>query len=102
MRDFNKNRAYFFYFVSWFSLSCLEILYDIHEYFDIQNLKTLSGIHVTPKSKNSNLRYSAPALGRIHETRKSNKLKPEVFGSSPRTQPGAEPSGFNLFDFRVS
>ena len=25
MRDFNKNRAYFFYFVTWISLSCLEI-----------------------------------------------------------------------------
>ena len=52
MRDFNKNRAYFFYFVTWISLSCLEIFYGIHQYFDMKNLKTLGGIHVTRKSKN--------------------------------------------------
>ena len=70
MRDFNKNREYFFYFVSWISLSCLEILYGIHQYFDIKNVKTLGGIHVTRKSKNWNLRYSAPRTFRkwkVHE-----------------------------------
>ena len=52
MRDFNKNRAYFFYFATWISLSCLEIFDGIHQYFDMKNLKTLGGIHVTRKSKN--------------------------------------------------
>ena len=66
MRDFNKNRAYFFYFVTWISLSCLEIFDGIHQYFDMKNLKTVGGIHVTRKSKNWKLRYSAPALGGIH------------------------------------
>ena len=70
MRDFNKNRAYFFYFVTWISLSCLEIFDGINQYFDMKNLKTLGGIHVTRKLKNWNLRYSAHALGSIHETRK--------------------------------
>ena len=117
MLGFNKNRAYFFYFVTWISLSCLEIFYGIHQYFDMKNLKTFGGIHVTRKSKNLNLRYSAPALGGIHETRKLNILKQEVFGSwlgprasapasapplGPGEGPRAEAAGFNYFDFRVS
>ena len=57
MRGFNKNRAYFFYFVTWISLSCLEIFDGIHQYFDMKNLKTLGDIHVTRKSKNQNLRF---------------------------------------------
>ena len=52
MRGFNKNRAYFFYFVTWISLSSLEFFYGIHQYFDMKNLKTLGDIHVTRKSKN--------------------------------------------------
>ena len=52
MRDFNKKRAYFFYFVRWILLIYLEIFYGIYQYFDMKNLKTLGGIHVTRKSKN--------------------------------------------------
>ena len=97
MRDFNKNRAYFFYFVNWISLSCLEIFYGIHQNFDMKNLKTFGGIHVTRKSKNWNLRYSAPVVGGIHETRKSNKLKPEVsapgWARGPERRPERRPEG---------
>ena len=68
MRDFNKNRAYFFYFVTWISLSCLEILYGIHQYFDMKNLKTLGGIHVTPKSKKMRAKYLVQFLDLVsHE-----------------------------------
>ena len=52
MPDFNKKRGYFFYFVTRILLSCLEFFDGIHQYFDMKNLKTLGGIHVTRKSKN--------------------------------------------------
>ena len=51
-RHFKKNRAYFFYFVIWISLTCQEIFDGIHDNFDMKNLKTLAGIHETRKSKN--------------------------------------------------
>ena len=51
IRHFNINRAYFF-FVTWISLTCLEIFDDIHDNFDMKNLKTFGGIHETRKSKN--------------------------------------------------
>ena len=52
IRHFITNRAYFFYFVTWISLTCLEIFDGIHDYFDMKNLKTFGGIHETRKSKN--------------------------------------------------
>ena len=51
IRHFIINRAYFF-FVTWISLTCLEIFDDIHDYLDMKNLKTFGGIHETRKSKN--------------------------------------------------
>ena len=51
IRHFIINRAYFF-FVTWISLTCLEIFHGIHDYFDMKNLKTFGGIHETRKSKN--------------------------------------------------
>ena len=52
IRHFIINRAYFFYFVTWISLTCLEIFDGIHNYFDMKNLKTFGRIHETRKSKN--------------------------------------------------
>ena len=51
-RHFKKNREYFFYFVTWISLTFFKIFDGIHNYFDMKNLKTFGRIHETQKSKN--------------------------------------------------
>ena len=50
--SFHYKPRIFFFFVTWISLTCLEIFHGIHDYFDMKNLKTFGGIHVTRKSKN--------------------------------------------------
>ena len=96
MRDFIINRAYFFYFVTWISLSCQEIFDGIHHYFDTKNLKTLGGIHETRKSKNWNQRYSAPGWALGPPLRASR--------SAPALGPSQEPkplvSIYLIFEFR--
>ena len=77
IRHFIINREYFFYFVTWISLSSLEIFYGFTNILT-RKLETLGGF-MWHKNQNETSRFGSCL--RFHETRKSNKLKPEV--SSP-------------------
>ena len=121
MRHFNENRAYFFHFVTWISLSCLEILLWYSRIFWHEKLENLSWYSCNTKIKKlkpevfgSCLRwYSRNSQNQINWNQRYSARRaavaaaPAVVGASrllrpPQRQrrPGVpNTSGFNLFDF---